>query len=254
MIERTPKADESGRRAMSDYDGGRVLQDLQELTARLRGFGFDIDGMEDVAAQVNMLAINAAIEAAHAVSQSQSLKERILDEQMIIQSRMLRELLNQHSYETTTYWWQSLADRVRMDGICIADRTGRVVYSNETGLIGWVFPSDPKEQAYPFTLLMHENDAQYCQPIMRRSVDNSLFKYVGVSRQDEPGIVQVGFRADTVARLNMSVSVFGYIAQEMSRLSDVISKSAKSMGNNHHDLLEELKRVVEQARKASRGY
>ncbi len=236
-----------GSRGGAVTTGATLLQELAALSERLRGFANEIDNMEEVAAQVNILAINAAIEAAHAVSQAQNLKEKILDEQMTTQARLLRELLNHRVFENTPYWWQRLADRVKLDTITITDRAGAVVYANEAQKIGWVFPSDPAAQTYPFTRLIGHDDAFYCQPIMRRSIDDTLFKFVGVSRQDEPGIVQVGYRAETIARINISVNVFGFIAQEMSRLSDVISKSARSMGGSHQELLDELKLTLQRA-------
>ncbi len=53
-----------------------------------------------------------------------------------------------------------------------------------------------------------------------------MFKFVGVSRIDEPGIVQIGLRADSISRYQSEIgSVFGLLANEIRNLGTKIGSS-----------------------------
>jgi hypothetical protein len=55
-----------------------------------------------------------------------------------------------------------------------------------------------------------------------------MFKYVGVSRTDQPGIVQIGFRAETITSLQMETSaVFGILANEIKSMGNKVTEASK---------------------------
>lgn len=188
-----------------------------------------LDTIAEIASSTNMLAINAAIEAAHAATQAQNLKDMILNEQMLIQTRLIQELLIANVHQSIPEYWDQLAKRIHLDSITITDGDCRVVYSNDHKAIGWVLPNDPNSQTYGFTLIAKKKDGVCCQPIMNRSSDDIPYKYVGMSRQDEPGVVAVGFMAGTLSKINIHVGGFGFIAQEVYRLAEISSTAIKEI-------------------------
>jgi methyl-accepting chemotaxis protein len=105
-----------------------------------------------------------------------------------------------------------------------------VAFTNETQYIGFRFSEDPKSQTGPFRRLLHEADGVVCQPTERRAVDNSLYKFVGVSRQDQPGIVQVGLCADAAQRLRLNVAGFSVVADEVRKLAERASTATREIG------------------------
>ena len=57
------------------------------------------------------------------------------------------------------------------------------------------------------------------QPIKARDLDSVMYKYVGVSRTDQPGIVQIGYRAESITRYQTEIgTVFGILATEIKNL------------------------------------
>jgi len=55
-----------------------------------------------------------------------------------------------------------------------------------------------------------------------------MFKFVGVSRLDEPGIVQVGFKAESITRYQSEIgTVFGVLANEIRGMGSKITGASK---------------------------
>ena len=120
----------------------------------------------------------------------------------------------------------NLAKRLGIDDIFITDSDAVTVGSNHASALGWKFPDDPKAQAYAFRALIIQTDGVVTQPIAQRDIDSAMFKFVGVSRIDEPGIVQIGLRADSISRYQSEIgSVFGLLANEIRNLGTKIGSS-----------------------------
>jgi hypothetical protein len=186
--------------------------------------------IKGVASEVNMISINAAIESAHAASGIRSMMEKVLDGLMTSICRLFAVLLETHSVAMDCYQLDELAKRVGIDELYITDSDGVTVASNLTAALGWRFPDDPKAQAFAFRSLIHLQDGVVTQPITARSLDSQMYKFVGVSRTDEPGIVQIGFRAETITRYQVEIgSVFGILATEIKNLGNKVSTASKTI-------------------------
>jgi len=195
---------------MENQEGLKPLLDQQrEATALIKG----------VSGEINIIAINAAIESAHAASGIRTMMDRVLDGMMASVGKLVARLLDTHSLSLDPDSMKEFAANIGIDEIYITDAEGVVVGSNlETG-IGWRFPDDPKAQAYVFRALINSEDGVVTQPITARDLDSLMFKFVGVSRTDEPGIVQLGFKAETITRYQVEIgSVFGILANEIKQL------------------------------------
>ncbi|MEW6650596.1 MAG: methyl-accepting chemotaxis protein [Chloroflexota bacterium] len=203
-----------------------IQQHVNDLENKVKNVGAQsaeissiIETIDEIATKTNILAINAAIEAAHAQTQSRKLSETILDRMMTAQCHLVNALLSAGWGEHPAQW-QSVAAKTGLDMILATDADGAVVYSNDSSLLGWRFPDDPNAQAYPFRALIHRKDGIYCQESQKRSFDNLIFKFVGVSRADQPGIVQVGLNVSSLKTFELRISGFAVVADEIYQLAE----------------------------------
>ena len=186
--------------------------------------------IKGVASEINMIAINAAIESAHAAAGIRSMMENVLDKLMTSISRSMAKLLEAKLLSLNPSSLDEYAHWIGIDEIYITDKEGVTVGSNLPGAIGWRFPDDPKAQAYAFRSLIQSKDGVVTQQIKSRDLDSMMFKFVGVSRLDEPGIVQVGFKAESITRYQSEVgTVFGVLANEIRGMGDKVTGASKTV-------------------------
>jgi len=125
---------------------------------------------------------------------------------------------------------KSLSSHIGIDELFITDADGLTVASNLEPAVGWRFPDDPKAQAFVFRSLINSKDGVVTQPITSRDLDSLMFKFVGVSRIDEPGIVQIGLKAETITRFQVEIgSVFGILATEIKNLGSRVTLASKAV-------------------------
>ncbi|MDP4143366.1 MAG: methyl-accepting chemotaxis protein [Bacillota bacterium] len=98
---------------------------------------------------------------------------------------------------------KSLAKTLEVSEICITDGNGIIAWSNvdTPGYNGFDFHNSPQTQ--PFLMGLTNKDFVLVQDPQKRGTDGSLFQYIGVARQDKPGIVQIGINPkDSVDLMN----------------------------------------------------
>jgi methyl-accepting chemotaxis protein len=158
--------------------------------------------------------------------------ENSLNNTMTTNCRMLTKLLESGSFSMDPEEIDRFAKWVGVDEIFITDADGVTVGSNTAFAIGWRFPDDPNAQAYVFRSLIGQKEGIITQPISIRDLDSQMYKYVGISRTDQPGIVQIGFRAETIMGLEAETSaVFGILAQEIKHLESKVIDASKLVRN-----------------------
>lgn len=213
--------------------------DLLNLLEKQKTAAFNIKG---AAGEINMIAINAAIESAHAAAGIRSMMEKVLDGMMTTVCRMITLLLDSGSFSLDQTKLDSFASSVGIDEIYITDVDGVTVGSNLGAAYGWRFPDDPKAQAFVFRKLIESKDGIVTQPIKSRDLDSQMFKFVGVSRTDEPGIVQIGYRAETINKYQVEIgAVFGILASEIKNLGGRVTNASKAMQDMTNELDKEIK-------------
>ena len=218
-------------------------QKVQEMGNRSQQIGLILETIDDIAAKTNILAINAAIEAAHAEVQSKKMTEITLDRLMTAQCRIINYLLLSGWDKRPLSDWQKLGEITQLDMVLATDEDGVVVLSNDSKLMGWKFPTDPKEQAYPFRQLIHQKDGVLCQESQKRSFDDEVFKFVGVSRADQPGIVQIGFNVSSLKKFELRINGFAVVAQEVYQLAEQARQATREIAA----LIREIQKAVDEA-------
>ncbi len=203
------------------------LTDLKIQLEKQKEAALSIKG---VAGEINMISINAAIESAHAASGIRSMMEKVLDGTMTTICRMITKLLDAKAFTMDSASIEEFSKWVGIDEIFITDADGVTVGSNLAAAYSWKFPDDPKAQAYVFRSLINSKDGVVTQSIKMRDLDDQMFKFVGVSRTDEPGIVQVGYKAETITRYQVEIgSVFGVLATEIKNLGTRVTGASKKI-------------------------
>ena len=91
---------------------------------------------------------------------------------------------------------KELAEALQVDSIDISDKDGVLVASTEPGFLG--FHMDSTEQSAAFMPAIEDKSFELVQDPQERGIDHLIVQYAGVSRLDEPGIVQIAYEADNV--------------------------------------------------------
>ena len=97
------------------------------------------------------------------------------------------------SAETINAVFADVAEHSVISEFWISDEHGQIEFTNIPGT-SFRFPTDPASgtQAAPFAILLRGSESVVIQPVLKRELDGTLFKYVGAAGVDKPRIVQVG--------------------------------------------------------------
>ena len=117
---------------------------------------------------------------------------------------------------------QKIVDRLGIEEIHVADENGILQWGNVPGFFGFDFSSS--DQTIPFLPALESDNFELAQEPQQRGTDKALFQYIGVSRIDKPGLVQIGV---TPAELQNLI--------ESSSLENTVQKM--QLGHNGRALL-----------------
>lgn len=191
--------------------------------------GVIVETIEEIASQTNLLALNAAIEAARAGAQSAIIIENLLDRLMVTQAFLVAKILNMRD-KWTQEEVEDLARSVKIDSICVTDYDGVAEFNSDNkNVIGMRFSEDPTQQTYIFRQILRKECNVVTQKSSRREYDGKVLKYIGVSRQDEPGIVQIAFADDTMSSFSFQVGGFAVVADEVRKLAERAASATKEI-------------------------
>jgi methyl-accepting chemotaxis protein len=204
-----------------------------------------LETINEIASETNMLAINAAIEAARSAAHAERVIDNLLDQHMVTEAQLVAQILFAHDKHNENYW-SEICQKAALDAVYITDADGVVVHCNQKEGLGWRFPEDPKEQAFIFRKLLTMTEGAICQPPSQRSLDQQVYKFVGVPRLDQRGIIQVGFNMRSLANFSLQIGGFAVVASEVSRLADSSKKATREISA----LVKSIQKTVADAQKA----
>ena len=120
----------------------------------------------------------------------QQLKKE-LEEDYLVKARSVAYILSEKpELIDDSHKLKQLADKMGIEEIHISDAKGILFAGTVPDFFGMSFYSG--EQMLPFTKIIEDSSYEFVQEATHRDSDGVLFQYIGVSRLDEPGIIEIG--------------------------------------------------------------
>ena len=104
---------------------------------------------------------------------------------------------------------------LNVDELDIIDGSGIITMATEPDYIG--FDMNSSDQSRPFLDIIKDPSIEITQEPQPNGAKNILFQYIGVSRQDQPGVIQVGLqpvRLENALKNNEIGTVLGHYISE----------------------------------------
>lgn len=125
--------------------------------------------------------------------------EKALGDKGISLASAIAKLIEQDPELLATNKLQALAREYGADEIHVTNEQGVLVNGTIPDFFGFDFHSN--EQASAFVPCIRDKNFKFAQPVTERGTDKELFQYIGVPRLDQPGIVQIGYKMDTLNKI-----------------------------------------------------
>ncbi|MBN2222816.1 MAG: methyl-accepting chemotaxis protein [Vallitaleaceae bacterium] len=128
-----------------------------------------------------------------------SITRTALDEKNIALTKAIAQLISEDDSWLETRKMSELAKLLNVSEVHVINGAGVLTHGNVEGFYGFDF--NTSDQTLPFIELIGKPDAVLAQAPELRGTDDTLFQYIGVSRVDEPGLVQIGIEPTAVQEL-----------------------------------------------------
>ena len=158
--------------------------------------------------QVNEQAIQKIEEIKTTIderTESASITEDAINGYLISLTKVLAEHLSMIDEENFNKEIDELVNDLNVSEIHITDEEGVIKWSTVPDFIDFDFSSS--EQTRPFLNALNNKDFTLAQETQLRGTTNELFKYVGVSRVDENGVVQIGVQPENLQKIFDKIDV-----------------------------------------------
>ncbi|QNO15962.1 methyl-accepting chemotaxis protein [Alkalicella caledoniensis] len=119
-----------------------------------------------------------------------------LNESNLSLTQSIAELILNNRSLLSTENMTSLAESLGVDEIHVIDENGIITHGNITEFYGFDF--NTSEQTKPFLQGITDDNFRLAQEPTERGTDGVLFQYIGVSRLDRPGVIQIGVRPEAI--------------------------------------------------------
>jgi methyl-accepting chemotaxis protein len=117
----------------------------------------------------------------------------VIGDQMLAIAEALAEVELKDSF--TDQKLRELAAKAGIEEIHVIDASGTILYSTNNEFVGFVFSNEEGTQTREFLNILSNPSLRVNQKAAVRDADDELYKYAGVARKAEKGIVQCGINA-----------------------------------------------------------
>jgi len=131
-----------------------------------------------------------------------------LDHNYIRQTKLVSKILEIDNTYLELEKLKKLASYSEVDEIYVMNKEGIIISGTDENNIGYDFKT--QEQTRPFMKIIDEPNYVLAQEYMERGVDKELYKYIGVKRLDDIGIVQIGLRPHHIESLIKKTGIKNY--------------------------------------------
>ncbi len=139
---------------------------------------------------------------AHEIESAEEVVEitkNALNEKSISVAKAIAQMIADNDNYLQPTRMAQLSSVLGIDEIHVTDGKGVLLYGNVKDFYGFDF--NTSAQTKPFVDLIGVKGASLAQEPEYRGTDNVLFQYIGVSRIDEPGVVQIGIEPRAIQEL-----------------------------------------------------
>lgn len=114
-----------------------------------------------------------------------------LNEEYLIKARMFSQIVSQAPETLDDFAkLEQIRDQMGVDELHVTDEDGIILWSTVPAYLGFDFHSS--DQTKPFLRILTDSSYELAQEPTPNGAEGKLFQYIGVSRYDTAGIVQVG--------------------------------------------------------------
>lgn len=222
-----------------EVSSGAIHDIIQEYASLIDHVLLKIKSVQGVANKTNLLAINASIETIHASDLLASFEE-IVTKNLIIQAKIIAQILELDP-DFMSQDGAKLANECGMEEFFVTDDQGIIQF---TSLPAW---KNTALNSSEVLKILKNPELEIALPSTGNGLDSEQYKVVGISRKDQPGIIQLGAHF-TRPKGQLAINGFGVVAQEAKRLADVskeISSRITALTNDLGDKLRELSLTFE---------
>lgn len=136
--------------------------------------------------------LDTTINTIHSREEIMEVTKNAMNEKTIALTKSVAEIINGNPAVLSTENMIKLANKIGVDEIHVTDENGVIVNGTVSDFYGFDFHSS--DQTKPFLEIINKNDFTLAQKPSVRGTDGNLFQYIGVTRLDQPGIVQIGLQ------------------------------------------------------------
>lgn len=141
-------------------------------------------------------ALNNTVNSVISGKQAIEITTESLNESNLNLTQAVAELILNNNNILNTENMIRLAETIGVDEIHVIDKNGIITHGNIPEFYGFDFATS--EQTAPFLQGINTSNFRLAQDPSPRGTDGQLFQYIGVSRLDRQGIVQIGVRAEAI--------------------------------------------------------
>jgi len=128
-----------------------------------------------------------------------------LNDKNIAIAHSMANLIIESGYDKPLEYYQQLVAALDIIEMNVVDGEGYIVKSNFEDYVGWNYNSSEGTKMY--LNLANGTMSEIREMPRRDAISGAMTHYVGVSRTDEPGFIQLGFDANTLNEIERNINI-----------------------------------------------